>query len=229
MSKPNPLEEAESEYKYFLGQRAELEKKLAGLQKQAAAWGNDFTNLDQAVNEIGKNAAQAEAINAALILLLPKIHQAKLKMDALTQADRLAQAAAFEPIIDNAVKSVAGAVVNLSQALADLDRVQADYRKISGFFPTITNLPLNDLRKVIKFFIESLAHHRPELLGLPPLPTPAELRKMEARERLDRMKNRLESVKSKRDIMGRSTDFENALELAEHDYLRAKKQYEALN
>lgn len=228
MSKPNPLEDAEGELKALLSQQSDLEKKLAGLQKQAESWGDDFTNLDQAVNEIGKNAAQAEAINQALIMLLPRIELARGKVEAKKKADRQAQAAAFKPIIDQALKTVAQATMTLNQALGDLDRVGNDYRFITGYYPSMKHLP-NELRKVVKLTIESLAHNRPELLGLPPLPTPAELRKMEARERLDRMKNRLESVKSHRDNMGRSTDFENALELAEHDYSKAKKQYEALN
>jgi len=162
---------------------ATLTKKRADLEKRLAALPTDSDDLDaqvRAETERGAIEAMLRAIDARITALGPPIAQEQ-DAAAMAKRERARQAACDKG--DGALRRILDSVRNLQSALGDLGDARGTVIEAGGA-PSLYLAP--GLAAGIETFMCWVRWQHPQMLGLPPQPTAAELALSEAQLELER-------------------------------------------
>lgn len=178
---------------------AELEKKLQEL---------DTEDTGKALEQITTNQQALDALRVLLSRMDPEIREAERRLEAAQRADLDRLTADLRQKEFEAFTDCIPALQALKQKA---ERLNAIHRELlgEGAHPRV-GMRGGVLREVTAT-LETIADHHPELLGLPPNPTPEQLREREHKVAIARQETLLANLERQYEAWPYSMDIKNQI------------------
>lgn len=191
MSKKSELEQAEARLAELRAQQIDLQAQIS--EAERALKNPDFSSVQAAVDQIAMSQTLHQAAAQALTVLLPQITEAERMVEAARRAEREKAAEGLRGKEAEAYQTAINALIALVDGLSALDDVHLQLRSYQVGFRYA--LP-PELARAAAFTYGRLRATDPVRLGLPPLPTPEELRRREAAGNVERARGRVKAIEA---------------------------------
>lgn len=213
----NDLAEAQKALRDLQERKRTIQQRIADGEKKLQEL--DTADTGKALEQITTNQQELDALGVLLSRMDPEIREAEKRLDVARRADLERLTADLRQKEFEAFTDCIPALQALKQKA---ERLNAIHRELlgEGAHPRV-GMRGGVLREVTAT-LETIADHHPELLGLPPNPTPEQLRAREHKATIERQERLLADLEKQYEEWPYSMDVKNQIK-------RVRKILQGLN